>query len=126
MNSVEDYLDRPYHVILTRDETHEGQTGFFAEVEELPGVWSQGQTAQEAFANLQDAMKGWLSVALEDGLEIPEPLSSSDFSGRFNVRLPQSLHAELSRQASREGVSLNQFVTGVLAGSVEWRQRSRV
>lgn len=34
--------------------------------------------------------------------------------GRFVVRLPQSLHAALEREAASEGVSLNQFVVAKL------------
>jgi hypothetical protein len=36
-------------------------------------------------------------------------------SGRFVVRLPQSLHAALEREAAKEGVSLNQLVVAKLA-----------
>jgi hypothetical protein len=36
-------------------------------------------------------------------------------SGRFLVRLPQSLHAALEREAQSEGVSLNQLVVAKLA-----------
>jgi hypothetical protein len=36
-------------------------------------------------------------------------------SGRFLVRLPQSLHAALEREAASEGVSLNQLVLAKLA-----------
>lgn len=36
-------------------------------------------------------------------------------SGRFVVRLPQSLHGALEREAEREGVSLNQLVVAKLA-----------
>ena len=36
-------------------------------------------------------------------------------SGRFVVRLPQSLHAALEQEAQREGVSLNQLVVVKLA-----------
>ena len=36
-------------------------------------------------------------------------------SGRFVVRLPQSLHFALEREARQEGVSLNQLVTTKLA-----------
>jgi hypothetical protein len=36
-------------------------------------------------------------------------------SGRFVVRLPQSLHAALEREAAEEGVSLNQLVVAKLA-----------
>ena len=36
-------------------------------------------------------------------------------SGRFVVRLPQSLHAALEREAAAEGVGLNQLVVAKLA-----------
>jgi predicted HicB family RNase H-like nuclease len=39
-------------------------------------------------------------------------------SGRFVVRLPQSLHAGLEREAEREGVSLNQLVVAKLAAQL--------
>ena len=35
--------------------------------------------------------------------------------------MPPTLHDELARDAAIEGVSLNQLITGVLAGAVEWR-----
>ena len=35
--------------------------------------------------------------------------------------MPATLHDELAQAAEREGVSLNQLITGVLAGAVEWR-----
>ncbi|OAI52321.1 hypothetical protein AYO44_04745 [Planctomycetaceae bacterium SCGC AG-212-F19] len=39
-------------------------------------------------------------------------------SGRFVVRLPQSLHAALEREAREEGVSLNQLVVAKLAAQL--------
>ncbi len=39
-------------------------------------------------------------------------------SGRFVVRLPQSLHAALEREAKQEGVSLNQLVVAKLAAQL--------
>ena len=47
-------------------------------------------------------------------------------SGRLLLRMPAALHAELARTAEREGVSLNQFITGALAGRIGWvRTRTR-
>jgi hypothetical protein len=71
---------------------------------------------------VRDAMLGWLSVALADGVEIPHPRAKAAYSGRVLIRLARSLHGELARAADREGVSLNQFVTGVLAAAVGWRR----
>lgn len=44
--------------------------------------------------------------------------ASSTHSGRFLVRMPSTLHEDLARAAKREHVSLNRFVTDVLAASV--------
>jgi hypothetical protein len=47
---------------------------------------------------------------------------SGNYSGRLLLRMPRSLHEELARASDRDGVSLNQFITSVLASSVEWRR----
>jgi predicted HicB family RNase H-like nuclease len=41
-----------------------------------------------------------------------------NFSGRFSVRVPTSLHRALFRVAKTEGVSLNHFVTVAIARAV--------
>jgi HicB family len=46
---------------------------------------------------------------------------AKEASGRFVVRIPRGLHAELVRQARDEGVSLNQYVATLLAGAAGWR-----
>jgi predicted RNase H-like HicB family nuclease len=116
--TLDDYLALPYTIELVRDEEDEGNAGYIAEVDELPGCLSQGATPEEAIRNIFDAMEGWLSVALEDGTPIPEPRAGKNYSGRFLLRIPQTLHAELAREADREGVSLNQFAATTLARAV--------
>ena len=49
---------------------------------------------------------------------LPEPPVAPqrrEFSGKFNVRLPKSLHAALVLEAEAEAVSLNQLVVAKLA-----------
>ena len=55
-------------VVITPD--HE-DGGFVAEVPSLPGCISQGETVEEALANIRDAMTVWLSGAAEAGLGVP-------------------------------------------------------
>jgi predicted HicB family RNase H-like nuclease len=51
-----------------------------------------------------------------DGLpEPPVGPQRREYSGRFNVRVPKSLHAALASEAEAEGVSLNQLVVAKLA-----------
>ena len=47
---------------------------------------------------------------------------AGNYSGRLLLRMPRSLHEELARASDRDGVSLNQFITGVLASAVDWRR----
>ncbi|MCH8206248.1 MAG: type II toxin-antitoxin system HicB family antitoxin [Chloroflexi bacterium] len=45
--------------------------GYFVAVPELPGCVSEGETFEEAWEMIQDAMNGWLHVAREHGDPIP-------------------------------------------------------
>ncbi len=123
MKTLDEYLALAYHITIVHDSDDDGNEGFVAEVEELPGCVSQGSTPEEAVSSVYDAMAGWISVALDDARDIPEPRDPGTYTGRFLLRIPRTLHAELARQAQREGVSLNQFVATMLAGASGWRTR---
>ncbi len=43
------------------------------------------------------------------------------YSGKFNVRVPKSLHAALASEAEAEGVSLNQLILAKLAMHLQTR-----
>jgi antitoxin HicB len=114
------YLALPYHVTLVRDGDGEGGP-WVAQVEELAGCTSRAATAEEAANGIQRAMSDWIAEALRDGRDVPEPKAVDEHSGRLLLRMPRTLHAELTRLAEREGVSLNQFITDALASAVGWR-----
>lgn len=120
---VEDYLAQPYHLMLVRDGEEKGKP-WIASVEELPGCTSRGKTSDAALDGVEAAMARWIALALEEGREIPEPKSATSHSGRLLLRMPKTLHADLTRASEREGVSLNQFITDSLAAAVAWRGRA--
>ena len=111
--TIEQYLELPYTIEVTKDESDE-YAGWFARVVELPGCMTQADTFEELSDMIRDAMIGWIESALEDGESIPLPRSIEDYSGRFVVRIPKTLHRELVEMAEREGVSLNTFVNVAL------------
>jgi predicted RNase H-like HicB family nuclease len=47
--------------------------GFAATVPDLPGCMSDGETPEEAIANVQDAIEAWLEAARDMGRDIPPP-----------------------------------------------------
>jgi RNA polymerase sigma-B factor len=119
----ERYLAQPYHVAVVREPRAED--GWTARVEELPGCVATGRTRVDAVARVDQAMREWIADALAHGRDVPRPHAASSHSGRLLVRMPRSLHADLSSAAEREEVSLNQFITSVLASAVAWRKRDR-
>ncbi len=96
-----------------------------------PGVtWVEANNAVYGpggpFARLFPSAKDRLSFAktkesrqidqLIDSLpEPPVGPQRREYSGKFNVRVPKSLHAALAGEAEAEGVSLNQLVVAKLA-----------
>ena len=108
MKKVKDYMELPYNYIVQPIKDESGEY-FYAKVLELDGCQSTGDTFEEAYENLKEAMEGWIEAKLEGGFDVPLPVGYDDFSGRFIVRIPKSLHYKLSVEAEQEGVSLNQY-----------------
>lgn len=116
---MERYLNMPYRVTLYPLAPDEGG-GWFAEIPDLPGCGSDGETQEEALENLRDAQREWILAAIEMGRPIPEPTPYKDsFSGRLLLRMPKSLHRDLTRAAEKEGVSVNQLAVYLLTKGLE-------
>ncbi len=52
--------------------------GFIATVPQLPGCMSDGETEQEALANVKNAIEEWKAGARAMGRMIPEPTYDED------------------------------------------------
>jgi len=112
--NVQDYLKLPYNIII-RHVVDDSGSYYFAKVQELDGCMSDGETVEETHLNIREAMEGWIEARLEGGFDIPTPMDIDNYSGKFVIRLPRSLHARLAAEAEREGVSLNQYTLYKLA-----------
>lgn len=117
VRTVEEYLALPYTIEVHRDDS-DGELAYVARVVELPGCLTQADTFEELEEMVQDAMRAWIESALEDGAPVPEPRQVEEYSGKFVVRVPRSLHRQLAITAERDGVSLNAYVSTKLAYAV--------
>jgi predicted RNase H-like HicB family nuclease len=52
-------MDIPLEVVIHRAE----EGGYWAEVPALPGCMTEGETLQELFANVREAVEGWLGAS---------------------------------------------------------------
>lgn len=64
-------LDMPYTFEFTRNSAG----SFFVKVREFKGCVSEGDTIEEAYAMIRDAMVEWMKTMLDDRQAIPEPRS---------------------------------------------------
>ena len=66
----------PYRIELIPDPDEGGYTISFPD---LPGCLTCGETYEDALRNAEDAKQEWLTAAMEEGIEIPEPDTLEDY-----------------------------------------------
>jgi predicted RNase H-like HicB family nuclease len=78
---------RSYTVQINKSETAGGRTVYVAASPELDGCIAQGDTEEEAEANLRMARVDYIESLLEDGLPVPDPQMPQTIttSGASNV-----------------------------------------
>ena len=71
MKTLNDYMAMSYRmeIVEAKDEG-----GFVVSYPDLPGCITCGETVEGAVANALDAKKAWIEAALEEGVEIHEPV----------------------------------------------------
>jgi len=88
---------------------------YIARVPALPGCIAHGETAEKATHEAERAAALMLDVLREDRKPLPPEDAVADFSGQLRLRLPKSLHEEVSRLATAEGVSINPLLLSLVA-----------
>jgi antitoxin HicB len=85
-----------------------------------------GDTASEALEALEALREHLIPTLIEQGVHLAEPdddsINIEEFSGNLVLRVPKSLHADLTRQARIEGTSINKLGTQLLSEGIGRRQ----
>lgn len=79
-----------------------GGADFYAK--DIDNLRQEGERSLEVF----------LEMCEEDGVQ-----PRKEYSGKFNLRVPSELHAELATRAASDGKSLNQWVADMLAQTIQ-------
>jgi predicted RNase H-like HicB family nuclease len=85
---------------------------YLAEVPDLPGCLTHGETVAEAAQNAEEAMEGWLEAAEQVGAR---PSAVEHYEGGLWARIPDDLCSSLTLEARRQDVPLHQLVVARLA-----------
>ena len=70
---LQNYLNRKYPITLYPDD----EGGYVAEIKDLPGCLTQGDTLEETMNNINEAKELWIETAYEASDEIPSPSVSN-------------------------------------------------
>lgn len=93
--------------------------GYLVEYPDIPGCMSDGETIAEAIVNGREALRDCVAVFQESGRKVPKPGIEA---AQWRQRLPRTLYSKLTVQAENEGVSINSFVTAIIAEAIGSRQ----
>jgi len=80
----------------------------------FPGLSAFGETEEEALGEAKIALELFIASYNERGIPLPKPPRVQTYSGQLRVRLPKSLHERAARMASKDGVSLNQYISNAI------------
>lgn len=88
---------------------------YISRVAEFPSLTTHGETMEEALNEIKQVVGFVVQEMQESGEDIPEPFGQRSYSGKLNLRMPETLHRRLVIQAAQQGVSLNQIINLKLA-----------
>ena len=105
-----------YKKVVFPYKNKDGSISWVVEFPDLPGCSAVGDTEDEAIDESKIACALWLDEYFDKNNSFPEPReAANDFSGKLLLRLPKTLHKQLTDQAEEEGVSLNSLIVALLA-----------
>ena len=105
------FLNLPYTFII---EWSDVDKCFLGSIVELERNMTCGQTREETFKYLKEALFSYVTTSLANNMEIPEPIKIGDFKGSITYRTSKERHYQLAKQAKLHGKSLNAFIDEVI------------
>ncbi|AQQ70080.1 hypothetical protein SMSP2_00419 [Limihaloglobus sulfuriphilus] len=81
---------------------------------EFPSLSWLAKTPEAALRGVRKVVSGAVADMRANGEDIPEPLATHKFSGKFQVRIPPDVHRNLVIEAAEEHISLNRLVSAKL------------
>lgn len=107
MNQKNDY----YTYRVTWSEDDQEYVGLCVE---FPSLSWLDKTPEAALKGIREVVAKAIKDMKANKEQIPAPLSTKHFSGKFIVRVPPEIHRHLAIQAAESGVSLNRLASAKL------------
>lgn len=82
---------------------------------EFPSLSWLAKTPESALKGIRKVVESVIKDMKDNAEEIPQPIASKNYSGKFMVRVPPEVHRNLAIQAAESGVSINRLVSSRLS-----------
>jgi predicted HicB family RNase H-like nuclease len=82
---------------------------------EFPSLSWLSKTPEAALKGIRKTVEVVVNDMKQNGEEIPQPIASKNYSGKFMVRIPPDIHRNLAIKAAEAGVSINRLVSSRLS-----------
>ena len=93
-----------------REEWSPEDDAYIARCLEFPSLATHGPSPETALSELRLLVADIVADMLSNKESVPEPLGIRPYSGKLVLRLPKSIHRDITIRAAEEGVSINQFL----------------
>jgi predicted HicB family RNase H-like nuclease len=81
---------------------------------ELPSLSWLSESQEQALHGIRKLVAEVVAEMQVNNEEVPEPLSTRSYSGKFMVRIPPDLHRQLTLEAAESGISINRLASDKL------------
>lgn len=103
-------IDKYTYRVMWSEEDEE----FVGLCAEFPSLSWLAATSEGALKGIRGVVKKCLVDMAKNNEDVPLPLSTRNFSGKFMVRVPPEVHRHLAIEAAESGVSLNRIASAKL------------
>ena len=103
-------------------EWSEADQEYIATCSAFPGLSAFGETEEDALREAKIALAGFIETYTANNMTLPQPSVYEGASGKFQLRLPKTLHGLAVRMAHLEGVSLNSYISDAVRSKVAGEQ----
>ena len=104
-------IDKYTYRVMWSEEDQE----FVGSCAEFPSLSWLKSTPEAALKGIRALVKSVVKDMIKNKEDVPEPISSRKYSGKFMVRVPPEVHRHLAMEAAESGVSLNRLASAKLA-----------
>jgi len=111
---IQKYVDMPWSYTVEQEDKY-----FIVYVNELPGICTDASTVAKAMVNIKEAIYATIELYIDQGKEIPVPISKAKFKGNISYRTSPNRHYMIAKIAHKKHKSLSKILDTLVDSGLE-------